>query len=271
MFATTELHKIPITILSRCQRYELKRVAPVDLGPHLQKLAEAEGVEIEQGALDLIVREADGSVRDGLSLLDQVFSFGEKKISVGDVTQVLGLVSREVVIKLARALLDQDAATVFQGLDEIFSYGMDLKRFTADLLGCFRALILCKIKGCDELLDVAQGERALLGELAGCHSTQTLHLKLTLLMQGVEEMRFAGQPRLALETTLLKIVQAQDVVPVTTLLAGLDNLLAGERGPVNNPEGGEKGERSCNPAPSLPCEKQAQSLGSEEKKAERNR
>jgi DNA polymerase III subunit gamma/tau len=266
MFATTELHKIPITILSRCQRYELKRVAPIDLGPHLQKLAEAEGVQIEQGALDLIVREADGSVRDGLSLLDQVFSFGEKNISVSDVTQVLGLVSREVILKLAKALLDQDATAVFQGLDEIFSYGMDLKRFTADLLGCFRALILCKIKGCDELLDVAQGERALLEELAGHHSTQTLHLKLTLLMQGVEEMRFAGQPRLALETTLLKIIQARDVVPVTTLLARLDNLLAAERVVVGSGGCGGKGEGSCDPASSLPGQEQAQPLGGEEKK-----
>ncbi len=108
MFATTELHKIPITILSRCQRYELKRVAPIDLGRHLHNLAEAEGVQIEQGALDLIIREADGSVRDGLSLLDQVFSFGEKNISTDDVIQVLGLVNREVVLRLTQALLEND-------------------------------------------------------------------------------------------------------------------------------------------------------------------
>ena len=228
MFATTELHKIPITILSRCQRYELKRVAPVELGKHLRNLAEADGVQIEQGALDLIVREADGSVRDGLSLLDQVFSFGEKNISTDDVIQVLGLVSREVILKLTRALLENDPGTAFQALDETFSYGMDLKRFTADLLGCFRALILCKIKGCDELLDISQQELALFQELADSHSTQTLHMKLTLLMQGFEEMRYSGQPRLAMETTFLKIIQSDEVVPVATLLSRLDMLLAGE-------------------------------------------
>lgn len=227
MFATTELHKIPITILSRCQRYELKRVAPVDLGRHLRNLAEADGVRIEQGALDLIVREADGSVRDGLSLLDQVFSFGEKEISTDDVIQVLGLVSREVILKLTRALLENDPGTAFQALDETFSYGMDLKRFTADLLGCFRALILCKIKGCDELLDISQQELALFQELADNHSTQTLHMKLTLLMQGVEEMRYSGQPRLAMETTFLKIIQSSEVIPVADLLSRLDTLLAG--------------------------------------------
>ncbi|MBU0665055.1 MAG: DNA polymerase III subunit gamma/tau [Proteobacteria bacterium] len=227
MFATTELHKIPITILSRCQRYELKRVAPIDMGKHLQKLAESEGVQIEQGALDLIVREADGSVRDGLSLLDQVFSFGEKNISTDDVIQVLGLVSREVVLKLTKALLEQDPVTAFQALEEIFSFGMDLKRFTTDLLGCFRALILCKIKGCDELLDLAQQELVLFRELAGNHSSQTLHMKLTLLLQGVEEMRYSSQPRLAMETTFLKIIESSEVTPVTTLLSRLDSLLAG--------------------------------------------
>ncbi|KAF0188472.1 MAG: DNA polymerase III subunit [Desulfobulbaceae bacterium] len=227
MFATTELHKIPITILSRCQRYELKRVAPVELGRHLQNLAQAEGVQIEQGALDLIVREADGSVRDGLSLLDQVFSFGEKNIHTDDVVQVLGLVSREVILRLTRALLEHDSAVAFQALEETFSFGMDLKRFTTDLLGCFRALILCKINGCDELLDISQSELALFQELAREYSLQTLHMQLTLLMQGVEQMRYSGQPRLALETTFLKVIESHEVTSVVTLLSRLDSLLAG--------------------------------------------
>jgi len=230
MFATTELHKIPITILSRCQRYELKRVAPAELGRHLQGLAEAEGVRIEQGALDLIVREADGSVRDGLSLLDQVFSFGEKNISTDDVVQVLGLVSREILLRLTRALLERDAGLAFQVLDATFSYGVDLKRFTADLLGCFRTLILCKIQGCEPLLDMSQPELALFQELARDYSLQTLHLKLTLLMQGVEEMRYSGQPRLAFETTVLKVIESHEVAPVATLLSRLDHLLAGNSG-----------------------------------------
>ncbi|MBU4236671.1 MAG: DNA polymerase III subunit gamma/tau [Proteobacteria bacterium] len=258
MFATTELHKIPITILSRCQRYELKRVAPIDMSGHLQKLAEAEGVQIEQGALDLIVREADGSVRDGLSLLDQVFSFGEKNISTDDVIQVLGLVSREVVLKLTKALLEQDPATAFQSLEEIFSFGMDLKRFITDLLGCFRALILCKIKGCDELLDVSQQELTLFQELAGNHSSQTLHMKLTLLMQGVEEMRYSSQPRLAMETTFLKIIQSSDVTPVTTLLSRLDSLLAGagETGQQSSQAAAQAGGGTSGIVSSMPKKKQ---------------
>jgi DNA polymerase III subunit gamma/tau len=228
MFATTELHKIPITILSRCQRYELKRVSTIDLGAHFQKLAENEGVTIDQAALDLIVRESEGSVRDGLSLLDQVFSYGEKEIGVNDVIQVLGLVSRDIILNLTRALLEKDPGTAFQALNDTLNFGVDLKRFTGDLLAAFRTLILCRINGCEDLIDIPQQELDLFKELAGKHSPNTIHMKLNLLMQGVEEMRYSSQPRLALESAFLKIIQADEVVPVSGLLGKLDSLLEGK-------------------------------------------
>ncbi|MEA3467386.1 MAG: DNA polymerase III subunit gamma/tau [Thermodesulfobacteriota bacterium] len=228
MFATTELHKIPITILSRCQRYELKRVGAEDLGTHFKKLAEAEGVAIDQAALDLIVRESEGSVRDGLSLLDQVFSYGEKTIAVDDVIQVLGLVSRDIILGLSRALLENNPGAALHALEETFSFGVDLKRFTGDLLTAFRTLILCKIDGCQELIDIPQQELEEFKSLAEKHSHSTLHMKLNLLMQGVEEMRYSSQPRLSLESTFLKIIQAGDVIPVSNLLGKIDTLLAGK-------------------------------------------
>jgi DNA polymerase-3 subunit gamma/tau len=228
MFATTELHKIPITILSRCQRYELKRVSAADLGAHFQNLAKDEGIAIDPAALDLIVRESEGSVRDGLSLLDQVFSYGEKEIGVDDVIQVLGLVSRDIILGLTRALLEKDPGAAFRALDETFNFGVDLKRFTGDLLTAFRTLILCRIDGCQELIDIPAQELDLFRELAEQHSPNTIHMKLNLLMQGVEEMRFASQPRLALESTFLKIIQADDVVPISNLLGKLDSLLEGK-------------------------------------------
>lgn len=226
MFATTELHKIPITILSRCQRYELKRVSVDKLTSHFQKLAAAEGVSIAPAALDLIVRESEGSVRDGLSLLDQVFSYGEDVISVEDVTQVLGLVSRDIILGIIRALLNKDPGTALRSLEESFTFGIDIKRFTADLLHTLRNLILCKIDGCRELFDVPQAEFEELNSIAALHSHDTLHMKLNLLMQGVEEMRYSSQPRLCLETTFLKIIQADDVVQVAAILGKLDSLLA---------------------------------------------
>lgn len=225
MFATTEIHKIPITILSRCQQYELKRVSAQELYDHFERLAVAEGYTIEPAALSLIAREAAGSVRDGLSLLDQMFSFGEQKITTRDVVEVLGLVSREVLMRLSKGLLDGTMKEVLLALDEIFGYGMDIKRFMEDLMGTFRSLLLCKIEGCSGLIDLPAEELAECRKLAEGVSSETLHLKLALLMQTADELRHAAQPRLTLETAFLKIVEAGNVVPLTTLLGHLDEVI----------------------------------------------
>ncbi|MFH0781807.1 MAG: DNA polymerase III subunit gamma/tau [Pseudomonadota bacterium] len=226
MFATTEIHKIPITILSRCQQYELKRISAGELYDHFQKLAAMEGFEIEPAALSLIVREAAGSVRDGLSLLDQMFSFGENRITSQDVVEVLGLVSREVLMQLCTGLLEGSLPRVLVSLSEIFDFGIDIKRFVEDLMACFRALLLCKIDGCSGLLDLPAEELTELQTLAAAYTRETLHLKLVLLMTMAEELRFATQPRLTLETSFIKIIEADNVVPVSSLLGHLDEILA---------------------------------------------
>ena len=226
MFATTELHKIPITILSRCQQYELKRISAADLTAHFSKLAAAEGVTIEPAALALIVREAEGSVRDGLSLLDQVFSYGEKQIKVADVTDVLGLIDRDVLLRLCHSLLAGDPQASMAALAEIFSYGLDIKRFSSDLLGCFRTLLLCSIDGCTPLLDLAEQDLRMFQDLAKDYSTATIHQKLNLLLRTMEEVRHSSQPRLALETGFLKIIEAGNVIPVSLLLGKLEDLLS---------------------------------------------
>ncbi|MCW5199868.1 DNA polymerase III subunit gamma/tau, partial [Desulfobulbus sp. F1] len=97
MFATTELHKVPVTILSRCQRYELKRVASNELSAHFASLAKGEGIAVEPAALNMVVRAAGGSVRDGLSLLDQLFSYCGEQVSAQDAAEVLGMVGGEVI------------------------------------------------------------------------------------------------------------------------------------------------------------------------------
>ncbi|MEN8200277.1 MAG: hypothetical protein ABFR63_09425, partial [Thermodesulfobacteriota bacterium] len=113
-------------------------------------------------------------------------------------------------------------------LDETFDFGVDLKRFTTDLLTGFRSLILCMIEGCQELIDIPQQELEELKKLATKHSPQTIHMKLNLLMNGVEEMRYSAQPRLTLETTFLKVIQAGEVVPVADLLGKMESLLANQ-------------------------------------------
>ena len=225
MFATTEKHKIPITILSRCQQYELKRVPAKDLYDHFNKLAAQEGFSLEPQALSLIVREAGGSVRDGLSLLDQMFSFGEKQITVTDVVEVLGLVNRQVLLQLASALLAGKRNKVFQALEEIFTHGMDVRRFMEDLLSVFRNLTLSKIEGCAPLIDLPQEDLQDLHTIAADYQLETLHQQLAMLMRCAEDLRFTGQPRLVLETSFLKIIEAGSVVPLASLVGKIDEIL----------------------------------------------
>ncbi|MCL2340989.1 MAG: DNA polymerase III subunit gamma/tau, partial [Proteobacteria bacterium] len=134
MFATTELHKVPVTILSRCQRYELKRIGHRELAEHLLRLAEKEGVRMEAAAVEMIVREAGGSVRDGLSLLDQIFSYCGAEVMAADVVEVLGLVSHQLVADVGAALLRGDLGAVYPLLDAMAAHGADSRRFGNDLL-----------------------------------------------------------------------------------------------------------------------------------------
>ena len=235
MFATTELHKVPITILSRCQRYELTRISSRELATFFKKIATAEKVSISDHALAQVVREADGSVRDGLSLLDQIFSFvdasnadGGLEVTDEEVAQLLGLIDSRTVSAIATALLGNDLAGCLQLLDEAYAHGMDLKRFTSDLLSFFRSLLICKITADPApLLDFADQEVAALKELATGYSAETLHNYFQLLLQGVEEMQYSKHPRLMLEMAFIKATQAGSVVPVTELLARVDGLLSG--------------------------------------------
>jgi len=231
MFATTELHKVPVTILSRCQRYELKRVGHRELGGHFTRLAELEGVRMEPEAVEMIVREAGGSVRDGLSLLDQIFSYCGQEVRSADVIEVLGLVSHQLVANVATALLRGDLAAVYTLLDEMYRHGSDSKRFGNDLLAWFRALVVCKVSQTPgQVLEVTEDELALLVKTAAAHSLETLTAMFNLLLEGLEKAAFSQQPRLALEMAFIRAVQFRDVVPVADLIARFDRMLAGTPG-----------------------------------------
>jgi DNA polymerase-3 subunit gamma/tau len=229
MFATTELHKIPITILSRCQRYELQKVSSSELFEFFSKIAKEEKVDISDWALNIIVREAGGSVRDGLSLLDQIFSFGGDEISDEDVIQVLGLVDSQVVSSMAAAILDNDFANCLKILDETSSYGVDLKRLTNDLLYYFRSLLICRIsKDPEKLLDVPDQEYDEMRQIAWQHTAGTLQLYFNLLLKGAEEMQYSPHPRMAFEMALIRAAESGNVVPVAELLGKLETMQSGE-------------------------------------------
>jgi DNA polymerase-3 subunit gamma/tau len=228
MFATTEPHKVPETILSRCQRYELKRIGHQELTDHLFRLAQKEGVRIEPHAVEMIVREAGGSVRDGLSLLDQIFSYCGPEVLASDVAELLGLVSHQLVADVGAALLRGDLATIYSLLDKMYAHGSDNRRFSNDLLAWFRALIVCKVsRDPGQILEVSDDELQALMSAATAHSLETLTALFNLLLDGLEKAAFSQQPRLALEMTCIRAVQFRDVAPVADLIARLDQVLDG--------------------------------------------
>ncbi len=226
MFATTEIHKVPLTILSRCQRLELTRVGQDELAGFFRRIAGEEGVTVSEEALALIAREADGSVRDGLSLLDQIFSFAGSEVEARDVVQVLGLVDREVFVDLARCLLAGDLAQSLTLLDNSYAAGLDLKRFAADLLGCFRSLLVCRT--CAEargMLAVTDNDFTRLSDLAADYSQETLARYFQLLLQGMEKMQYSARPRLMIELAFIRMVQAGEIEPASVLLQRLEEVI----------------------------------------------
>ncbi len=225
MFATTEIHKIPVTILSRCQQFELKKIPAEELAAHFSKLAENEGITIEPAALSLIVREAAGSIRDGLSLLDQMFSYGEERVSEDDVVEVLGLIGRHTLMQIATALLGGDRAQLLSCLDKVFAHGISPRRFMDELMETFRNLLLSSIRKGEKLVDLPSEELADLQAIAAETTTETLHLQLSLLMDAAEKLQHSPQPRLTIEISLLKIIEAGNITPVATLLNQFDTLL----------------------------------------------
>ena len=258
LFATTELHKVPITILSRCQRYELARISSRELAEFFSKIARAEKVTISDRALCQIVREAAGSVSDGLSLVDLIFSFadasnaaGELEVTDDEVAQMLGLIDSRTVGSIAAALLEGNLTSSLQLLDEAYGQGVDLKRFTGDLLAFFRSLLICKISPDPAaLIDFADQELAALQNMAAGYEVETLHNLFQLLLQGVEEMQYSKHPRLILEMAFVKATQAGTIVPVAELLGRVDGLLQGN---TSEPSGAGQGFAHIQSAESAPA------------------
>ncbi len=243
MFATTEIHKVPITILSRCQRYELKRVGFDVLKGFFAEIAQSENVSISDSGLEMIVREADGSVRDGLSLLDQMFAFagdedGQIVVQDEDVVQVLGLVDNQVFVKLATAVLESDLATCLRILEETYLLGIDLKRFAADILSYFRGLVVCKtMDDPSGLLEASGVDMQVMSRLAVSQSRESLYQLLQVFMKGVGELQYASRPRLALEMIFVRATQVGQIIPAQDIAAKLALLLDENDGvlPVSSP------------------------------------
>jgi DNA polymerase-3 subunit gamma/tau len=225
MFATTEPHKIPITILSRCQRHDFKRMDLNSISTHMASLCRQEGFEIAEENLWLIAREAGGSMRDGLSLLDQIMTCIQGPITHEQVLDILGIIDRKFIFDLSESILKADIPAVLDLLDDIYDHGHDIKKLYADLTEHFRNLLVAAIgKKVNKLVDLPSGEVDQLVAQAKTISTAVLNQIFDLLFKEEASIRLSAQPKLALEMALIRILQSKPALPIDVLIDKLDIL-----------------------------------------------
>ena len=206
IFATTEPHKIPGTVMSRCQRFDFKRIPVKLIFERLKHIIEEEGVKISDKGLMIIAREADGGMRDAQSLLDQVISFSEDEISDDDVVDVLGVIDRTLIHETAMAVLKRDSRTCLDVVDRMFVYGWDVKEFGQELLEYFRNLAVVKATdGEPALVECSDDELALMKNSVEDLTQGDLHLFFDMMARGMEEVSRSLHPKISLEMLLLKM------------------------------------------------------------------
>jgi len=225
MFATTEPHKIPITILSRCQRHDFRRIDVESMLMHMEMICLKEGIDIAAESLGLIAREAGGSMRDALSLLDQVTSCTEETITHDHVIDILGVVDRKVLFDISGAIIQGEIKTLLDILDEIYSHGHEMKKLYAELVEHFRNLLVVKMVAPDsKLVDVPSHEIDLLRAQVKTVSPIFLNQIFDLLFKEEATIRLSSQPKLALEMIFIRMFQIKPALPIDVLIEKLDNL-----------------------------------------------
>ncbi len=225
IFATTEPHKIPITILSRCQRYDFKRLSLQAMTDHLKAIVEQEGINLSEGCLRFIAREAEGSMRDALSLLDRIISYGEEEVTDEGIASIFGLTDHRLIMEITRALFEHDLETTLRIIDRVYAQGHDIKRFYGDLVETIRNLIILRTcQAPDQLINVTEDEKKELDRLGQARSVETIYQYLQLLLRGWDELRRSLQPKLTLEMILMRASLLKDIVPVEKILEKLSTL-----------------------------------------------
>lgn len=225
ILATTEPHKIPATILSRCQRFDFKRVTVKDISSRMRYICEKEGIEADEKALNLIARNSQGALRDALSILDQCISFEGNKISYNDVIELLGSVNIEQLFDLAESVIKEDTRKSLQILNDFIIWGKDVRNLVNDLIDHFRNLMVCKISNdLDEIISLPEETIDLLKQQAETIDTNNLIRILNILSEAQDGMKISSNPRVLMEVTMMKIAQPMFDESKEALIKRIENL-----------------------------------------------
>ena len=220
LFATTEVNKVPVTVLSRCQRFDLRRIPAEKLAAHFAEVSKAEGVEVEAEALGMIARAAEGSARDGLSILDQAIAHGAGAVSASQVRDMLGLADRGRIRRLLQLVLSGDAGAALTELDQAHDLGIDPTQLLRGLMESLHAATRAKAGANADALQSAE-ERESAAEMAAALSWGTIHRLWQMLLKGLQDVEVAPDPREAAEMALLRLIHAADMPDPAALMARL--------------------------------------------------
>ncbi|MCB0355968.1 MAG: DNA polymerase III subunit gamma/tau [Bdellovibrionales bacterium] len=221
ILATTEVHKIPNTILSRCQRFDFRRIATRKICQHLENICKEDQVNFEPEALWAIARQGDGSMRDSQSLLDQIITFSAKNITLQSVVDALGLTDRSLLKSTLQALATRQLEQTLDIVARIFAGGLDVEVFTQDLLEEIRHLLIVKVspQTCSQIIDLPDSDIEFLKKLSTPLSEEDIHLLFDMALKGANDISRSHEPRLVLEMLLLRMAQAPRIVDLQNLLS----------------------------------------------------
>jgi DNA polymerase-3 subunit gamma/tau len=245
MFATTDPEKVLPTILSRCQRFDLRRIPAALITKHLAEIAKKEKVKIDDDALYAIARGADGGMRDAESTLDQLISFCGDKIEEADVLSMFGLTAESQILKLSHDILAGEIQSVLTQLNELAQNGKDLGRLLSDLLNHFRNLLIFQISRGDlNLLEVSEGEVAALKEQSALANAESFTRILEVFADAELNLRDAASKKIFLEVALLKAIEARNAINLDAVLKQL-NQLRGDQSNAGVPPASVAGNTSA--------------------------
>ncbi len=225
IFATTEPHKIPVTIHSRCQRFDFRKIPLTKIAGRLREIVAAEQIGITDRALALVARRGDGSMRDALSTLDQVLAFCGEQVADEDVQGLLGLVDRRLLFDAVEGVVRRDSRQALEAVRRVDLQGYSFRQFCQELVDLFRALVLVRVLDDPaELLDLAGEELQEIRDLAQLASLEDHQRGLTLLLRTEADLANSSFPRLTLETALVRLTQLPPARDVSALIRKLEDL-----------------------------------------------
>ena len=225
IFATTENHKVPATVLSRCQCYDFRRISLKEIAANLGRVAAAEGIQISPAALLWIAEAGDGSMRDAQSIFDQVISYAGMNISDTDVEEILGLVDRKYLFSLSAAVLQRNAGKCLIILEEAYLAGIDMKHFYQMMLKHFRNLLLVKIAADgSSSFDIAPEQIQKLKDQVQKISRETLQRYLEILIKEEDSFRRSQEARMKLETVIVGLAYLEPIIPLGEIISTIESI-----------------------------------------------